>query len=151
LNKLGIWVIVIAAAFFVGILSANPVVEAVGGWQGAFDGLDVRITGLENTPTPKIQKQIESHQVDMTQSPLGQFVHHTFSCTNDGVIEGPQSFSTIGTVHGEGFGIRLVQQNGKIANVVVSDDFTTVDFDSKKTTGNAAILSVTLRCLSIVP
>ncbi len=31
MNKLGIWAIVVAGAFFVGVLSANPVVEAVGG------------------------------------------------------------------------------------------------------------------------
>jgi len=30
---LGIWAIAIAGAFVIGILSANPVVEAVGGWQ----------------------------------------------------------------------------------------------------------------------
>ena len=40
----------IISAFFVGILSANPVVEAVGGWQDAFGGLDTRITSLENQP-----------------------------------------------------------------------------------------------------
>jgi len=55
LNKLGIWGIAIAGAFVIGILSANPVVEAVGGWQGAFDGLDARITALENQPVPELQ------------------------------------------------------------------------------------------------
>ena len=33
MNKLGIWAIAIAGAFLIGIVSANPVVEAVGGWQ----------------------------------------------------------------------------------------------------------------------
>jgi len=47
MNKLGIWAIAIAGAFLIGILSANPVVEAVGGWQPAVDGLDARITALE--------------------------------------------------------------------------------------------------------
>jgi len=37
MNKLGIWAIAIAGAFLIGILSANPVVEAVGGWQGALE------------------------------------------------------------------------------------------------------------------
>ncbi len=55
MNKLGIWAIVVAGAFFLGVLSANPVVEAVGGWQGAFDGLDTRITALENQPVPESQ------------------------------------------------------------------------------------------------
>ena len=47
MNKLGIWAIAIATAFVIGVLSANPVVEAVGGWQLAFVGLDTRITALE--------------------------------------------------------------------------------------------------------
>jgi len=47
MNKLGIWAIAIAGAFLIGVLSANPVVEAIGGWQGAFAGLDARITTLE--------------------------------------------------------------------------------------------------------
>jgi len=55
MNKLSIWGIVIAAAFVVGVLSANPVVEAVGGWQSAFDGLDIRITDLENQSIPESQ------------------------------------------------------------------------------------------------
>jgi len=55
MNKLGIWAIAIAGAFVIGILSANPVVEAVGGWQPAVDGLDARITALENQPAPESQ------------------------------------------------------------------------------------------------
>jgi len=47
MQKLGIWIIAIAGAFLIGVVSANPVTEAVGGWQGAFDGLDTRITALE--------------------------------------------------------------------------------------------------------
>jgi len=47
MNKLGIWAIAIAGAFVIGVLSANPVVEAVGGWQPVVDGLDARITALE--------------------------------------------------------------------------------------------------------
>ena len=51
MQKLGIWAIAIAGAFLIGILSANPIVEAVGGWQPAVDGLDTRITTLENQPS----------------------------------------------------------------------------------------------------
>jgi len=47
MQKLGIWALAIAGAFVVGILSANPVSEAVGGWQPAVDGLDARISALE--------------------------------------------------------------------------------------------------------
>lgn len=56
MNKMGIWAIAIAGAFVIGILSANPVVEAVGGWKDAFAGLDTRVTVLENPPP--IQKEI---------------------------------------------------------------------------------------------
>jgi len=55
MNKLGIWAIAIAGAFVIGILSANPIVEAVGGWQLAFEGLDTRITALEDQPVPEPQ------------------------------------------------------------------------------------------------
>ena len=47
MNKLSIWTIAITGAFVIGVLSANPVVEAVGGWQPVVDGLDARITTLE--------------------------------------------------------------------------------------------------------
>jgi len=47
MQKLGIWAIAIAGAFLIGVVSANPVSEAVGGWQPAVDGLDARITALE--------------------------------------------------------------------------------------------------------
>ena len=37
MNKLGIWAIAIAGTFLIGILSANPIVEAQGGWKLAID------------------------------------------------------------------------------------------------------------------
>ena len=43
MNKLGIWAIVVAGAFFLGILTANPVVEAVGGWKEAIIDLQNQI------------------------------------------------------------------------------------------------------------
>jgi len=51
--------IVIAGAFVVGIFSANPVVEAVGGWQLAFEGLDTRITDLENQPVDPLNTYVK--------------------------------------------------------------------------------------------
>ena len=48
MNKLGIWAIAIVGAVWIGVLSANPVVEAVGGWQPVVEGLDARVTALEN-------------------------------------------------------------------------------------------------------
>jgi len=43
MNKLGIWAIAIVGAFVVGILSANPVVDAVGGWKEAIADLQNQI------------------------------------------------------------------------------------------------------------
>jgi len=47
MNKLGIWVIAIVAAFVIGILSANPVVEAVEGWKAAVIELSGDISDIE--------------------------------------------------------------------------------------------------------
>jgi len=77
MNKLGIWAIAIAGAFLIGIVSANPVVEAVGGWQLAFDGLDARVTQNEidiaNIPPPTppfddtaILAQLADHETRIT-------------------------------------------------------------------------------------
>ena len=47
MNKLGIWAIAIVGAFVIGILSANPVVEAVGGWKAAVIELNDDISDIE--------------------------------------------------------------------------------------------------------
>jgi len=47
MNKLGIWGIAIAAAFVIGVLSANPVVEAAGGWKAAVIELSGDISDIE--------------------------------------------------------------------------------------------------------
>jgi len=57
MKKLGIWGIAIAAAFVVGILSANPVVDAAGGWQLAFQGLQDQIDSISgNLPQEDIMR-----------------------------------------------------------------------------------------------
>ncbi len=63
MNKLGIWVIAIATAFVIGVLSANPVVEAVGGWQPAVEGLDTRVTTLENQQSTELYTKTQSFAV----------------------------------------------------------------------------------------
>ena len=78
MNKLGIWAIAIAGAFVIGVLSANPVVEAVGGWQLAVEGLDARITALENQPAPESQLYEVS---DTTVIPAGEFFGGTITIT----------------------------------------------------------------------
>jgi len=68
LNKLGIWALVIAAAFFVGILSANPVVEAAGGWKAAIEDLQSQIDAIPSDPPfdpSGLQSQIDSNDVEL--------------------------------------------------------------------------------------
>jgi len=56
LNKLGIWAIAIVAAFVVVILSANPVVEAAGGWKAAIEDLQNQIDNIELLEGPQGDK-----------------------------------------------------------------------------------------------
>jgi len=51
MNKLGIWATVTIGAFIFGLLSANPVVEAVEGWQGAIVELQEQIDNIPPGPT----------------------------------------------------------------------------------------------------
>jgi len=57
MNKLGIWAIAIAisGAFLVGIFSANPIVEAQGGWKAVFDDLQSQINAIPTTSTSVIR------------------------------------------------------------------------------------------------
>ncbi len=64
--------IVIVGAFLIGILSANPVVEAVGGWQLAFQGLDTRVTDLENL-TPSVDNEFAVLLRDLAPANVGEF------------------------------------------------------------------------------
>ncbi len=43
MNKLGIWAIAVAGTFLIGILSANPIVEAQSGWKAAVAALEEQI------------------------------------------------------------------------------------------------------------
>jgi len=56
MNKLGIWAIVIAAAFVVGVLSANPVVEAAAGWKATVADLQDQIDEIELLPGTQGEK-----------------------------------------------------------------------------------------------
>ena len=129
MHKLGIWAIAIAGAFVIGILSANPVVEAVGGWQAAIAGHETRITDLENQlPGAEIYTVIESHDI-----PDGSLLTVTLLCNaGDSVIngnfqapEGPEltnrnSYSII-TDTAEGFKISVLnfENNAQNVNYVV--------------------------------
>jgi len=55
MNKQVLFGLAITTAFVIGVLSANPVVDAAGGWQPVVDGLDARITALETQPAPESQ------------------------------------------------------------------------------------------------
>jgi len=57
MKKLGIWVIAIAAAFIIGVLSANPVVDAAkAGWQPLVADHESRITALEEGQAKQIMR-----------------------------------------------------------------------------------------------
>jgi len=94
MNRLGIWAIAIAGAFVIGILSANPVVEAVGGWKAAVDGLDTRITTLENQQPTELYtktqnlvladnsvKQIVTQKCDVGDTVVNGYLKHFTSET----------------------------------------------------------------------
>jgi len=59
MNKLGIWAIAIAGAFLIGVLSANPVVEAVGGWQPVVEDLQNQIDVIPQIITRTSTFQLE--------------------------------------------------------------------------------------------
>jgi len=54
MNKTILFGIAIAVAFVVGVLSANPVVQAVGGWQAAVDDLQSQIDAISGTQVYEI-------------------------------------------------------------------------------------------------
>jgi len=94
MNKLGIWGIVIAGAFLIGVVSANPVVEAAGGWKATFDDLSSQITSND--------VDIEDHQTritDLENQPVGtQIYTKTTSITGigAGVTLAYQDFCDVG-------------------------------------------------------
>ena len=49
-NRALILVVAIVASFVIGIISANPVVDAVGGWKAAFDDLQLQINNIPAGP-----------------------------------------------------------------------------------------------------
>jgi len=71
---MGIWAIVVAGAFFVGVLTANPVVEAAGGWKAAVDDLLAQITSND--------AEIADHETriaDLESTPHTTLITTTFS------------------------------------------------------------------------
>jgi len=68
-----IWVfaVVIVAAFVVGILSANPVVEAVGGWKEAIADHETRITDLENQSQEILRFSSQASSIPLGNRALG--------------------------------------------------------------------------------
>jgi len=72
MNKLGIWAIAIATAFVIGILSANPVAEAVGGWKEAVADLQDQINSI-----PVLEPQIVTRTNSMVFAPQGTGMFET--------------------------------------------------------------------------
>jgi len=70
MNKLGIWAIAIAGAFVIGVLSANPVAEAVGGWKAAVADLQDQIDSIPTSEPEVIQR---SDSMEFQPQGTGQF------------------------------------------------------------------------------
>jgi len=62
MNKLGIWAIAIVGAFVIGVISANPVVDAVGGWKEAVADLQSQINAIPTTSTSVIRFDAGNNQ-----------------------------------------------------------------------------------------
>ncbi len=78
MDKLGIWAIAIAGAFVIGILSANPVVEAAGGWQAAFADLLSQIISND--------VELADHETRISELEVG-------GITTKMIVVGPPSFT----------------------------------------------------------
>ena len=126
MKKLGIWAIAIAAAFIIGVFSANPVVDAAkAGWQPVVADHEERITDLENQlPGAEIYTVTEFDDV-----PNGTTLTKTLFC-NEGdfvingyfqALEGPVLFNTnsysIITDTTEGFKISVLNFGDSDQNV----------------------------------
>ena len=126
MKKLGIWAIAIAAAFIIGVFSANPVVDAAkAGWQPVVADHEERITDLENqSEEARLYTVTEFHDV-----PNGTTLTKTLFCNEgDSVIngyfqalEGPMLFNTnsysIITGTTEGFKISVLNFENTDQNV----------------------------------
>ena len=83
MNKLGIWAIAIAGAFLIGVLSANPVVEGVGGWKLAVADLQEQINAITRTQVYEVSgvsvipagEVREGNQVQLLCSDGDWFIH----------------------------------------------------------------------------
>jgi len=119
MNKLGIWGIAIAGAFVIGILSANPVVEAVGGWQAAVADLQSQINSIPTTSTSVIRFDAGNDQgVNMT--PLFFIDGNTEGSPNNGFLDFRRGATLVG-VDGEITELRYdIGPGGSGATITVS-------------------------------
>jgi len=67
MNNYGILGIAIGVAFLMGVLTANPVVEAVGGWKAAIADHETRISEIENVMDTIETLQVDGLLVQLTQ------------------------------------------------------------------------------------
>jgi len=87
MNKLGIWAIAVAGAFLIGVVSANPVVEAVEEWNQAVE-LKASSDTKKNKSTSGWQAAVEILQSqidDITEGPtqLPILTSPPAMCTSD--------------------------------------------------------------------
>jgi len=91
MNKLGIWAIAIAAAFVIGVFSANPVVDAAGG-QGdsliveALNQLTAAVQGIE--PTVNVNSEATKNVLRVTST-----INPAINCPDGSTITGVSALS----------------------------------------------------------
>jgi len=93
MNKLSIWVIAIAGAFVVGVLSANPVVEAVGGWQPVVDDLQAQIDATTSTNVIRFDA---GNRQEVNISPLFFIDGNTEGSPNNGFLDFRRGATLVG-------------------------------------------------------
>jgi len=167
MNKTILLGIAISGAFIVGILSANPVVEAVGGWQAAFDDLQEQINNIPEGPQGETGPQGEQGIQGETATSVmkkerilkstsypdwqtGETRHLTFTCPNNGVMEGFTFGVTSTSLNRDGW-TKTTNFNIVEGTLNVFDDFTGLEYDAKKKTSDSFKASTTdhYTCLSI--
>ena len=82
MNKRGIWVIVVIAAFIAGMSSTTPFVEAAEGWKAAVDDLQMQINDILSQE-PEISVTVRT-----VSNPGGLAGQTEVSCNEDEVLTG---------------------------------------------------------------
>jgi len=102
MQKLGIWAIAIVGAFLIGAFTANPIVEAQGGWKAAFQPLDDQVIARANsmmfTPggTGMFQIECEDDEVMLQNGRSANYIPEPARVPAPGVVFDPISRDDLG-------------------------------------------------------